>query len=117
MDHSRGEARPCTLHARLEATGAEKEEIVNQIDGLEQAAIPLLDGIVVHHEHLLLALIEDAYVHLVDAFLGAGDAPTTPTATPWAQWSARTPANGPTRYSNVGGYGPEGHRFESCRAR
>jgi adenylate cyclase len=56
------------MHERLEETGAEEQEIVRQIDALQQATIPLLDGIVerVHHEHLLLAAIEDAYVHLVD---------------------------------------------------
>ncbi len=56
------------IHERLEAAGIEEEEIVKQIEGLQQAVIPLLDSIVerVHHEHLLLASIEDAYVHLVD---------------------------------------------------
>jgi adenylate cyclase len=56
------------IHERLEAAGVDEEEIVKQIDALQGAVIPLLDGIVerVHHEHLLLAAIEDAYVHLVD---------------------------------------------------
>jgi adenylate cyclase len=56
------------IHERLEEEGKDEPEIVQQIDGLQQAVIPLLDGIVerVHHEHLLLASIEDAYVHLVD---------------------------------------------------
>jgi class 3 adenylate cyclase len=56
------------IHERMEAAGADEAAIVSQIEGLQQAVIPLLDGIVerVHHEHLLLASIEDAYVHLVD---------------------------------------------------
>src|SRR3954454_12292094 len=56
------------IHERLEEAGAEEEEIVRQIDEVQEAVLPLLDGIVerVHHEHLLLAGIEDAYVHLVD---------------------------------------------------
>jgi adenylate cyclase len=56
------------IHERLEAEGAAEADIVQQIEGLQQAVVPLLDGIVqrVHHEHLLHASIEDAYVHLVD---------------------------------------------------
>src|SRR3954466_7009538 len=56
------------VHERLEEEGAGEADIVRQIGGIQQAVIPLLDGIVqrVHHEHLLLASIEDAYVHLVD---------------------------------------------------
>ena len=56
------------IHERLEAEGAPDEAIVGQIEQVQNAALPLLDGIVerVHHEHLLLAAIEDAYVHLVD---------------------------------------------------
>lgn len=56
------------IHERLEAEGVEEEGIVRQIEDLEKAVIPLLDKMVefVHHEHLLLASIEDAYVHLVD---------------------------------------------------
>jgi adenylate cyclase len=63
------------IHERLEEAGVEEEEIVRQIDGLQEAVIPLLDGVVqrVHREHLLLAAIEDAYVHLVDT-----DAPGGP---------------------------------------
>lgn len=56
------------IHERLEAEGVDEPEIVKQIEGLQAAVIPLLDQMVefVHHEHLLLASIEDAYVHLVD---------------------------------------------------
>ena len=62
------------IHERLEAAGAGEETIVRQIEGLQKAVIPLLDGIVerVHHEHLLLASIEDAYVHLVDTEVPGG---------------------------------------------
>jgi adenylate cyclase len=63
------------IHERLEAAGVEEEAIVRQIEELQKAVIPLLDGVVerVHREHLLLAAIEDAYVHLVDT-----DAPGGP---------------------------------------
>jgi class 3 adenylate cyclase len=56
------------IHERLEEAGVEEDEIVRQIEDLQSAVIPLLDSVVhrVHHEHLLLASIEDAYVHLVD---------------------------------------------------
>jgi adenylate cyclase len=56
------------IHERLEDEGTDEGEIVRQIDDLQAAVLPLLDGVVerVHHEHLLLAAIEDAYVHLVD---------------------------------------------------
>ena len=62
------------IHEQLEAAGAGEETIVRQIEGLQKAVIPLLDGIVerVHHEHLLLASIEDAYVHLVDSEVPGG---------------------------------------------
>jgi adenylate cyclase len=62
------------IHERLEEAGKPEEEIVEQIEGLQQAVLPLLDGVVerVHHEHLLLAAIEDAYVHLVDTDAPAG---------------------------------------------
>jgi adenylate cyclase len=62
------------MHERLEAEGLEEESIVRQIDDLQNAVIPLLDAIVerVHHEHLLLAAIEDAYVHLVDTDVRGG---------------------------------------------
>jgi class 3 adenylate cyclase len=52
----------------LESEGAAEAAIVRQIEGIQQAVVPLLDGIVqrVHHEHLLLASIDDAYLHLVD---------------------------------------------------
>jgi adenylate cyclase len=56
------------IHERLEEAGRPEEEIVEQIEGLQKAVLPLLDGVVerVHREHLLVAAIEDAYVHLVD---------------------------------------------------
>jgi adenylate cyclase len=56
------------IHERLEEEGVEETEIVRRIEDLQGAVLPLLDGVVerVHHEHLLLAAIEDAYVHLVD---------------------------------------------------
>jgi adenylate cyclase len=62
------------VHERLEDEGADEPEIIHQIEGLQRAVIPLLDGIVqrVHHEHLLLASIEDAYVHLVDTEKAGG---------------------------------------------
>src|SRR4051812_48128355 len=62
------------IHERLEEEGAGEPDIVRQIEGIQQAVIPLLDGIVerVHHEHLLLASIEDAYVHLVDTEVVGG---------------------------------------------
>jgi len=62
------------IHERLEEEGVDEPEIVKQVEGLQQAVIPLLDGIVqrVHHEHLLLASIEDAYVHLVDTQVAGG---------------------------------------------
>jgi adenylate cyclase len=69
------------IHERLEEAGADEGDIVRQIDALQDAVIPLLDGIVerVHHEHLLLASIEDAYVHLVDtdAAMGRGSVDAT----------------------------------------
>jgi adenylate cyclase len=62
------------IHERLEAEGVEEEGIVRQIEDLQKAVIPLLDQMVqfVHHEHLLLASIEDAYVHLVDTDAAGG---------------------------------------------
>ncbi|HEV2059101.1 MAG TPA: adenylate/guanylate cyclase domain-containing protein [Solirubrobacteraceae bacterium] len=56
------------LHERLEEEGEDEPQIIRQIEDLQAAVLPLLDSIVerVHHEHLLLASIEDAYVHLVD---------------------------------------------------
>jgi adenylate cyclase len=56
------------IHERLEAEGVDEEGIIRQVEDLQEAALPLLDGMVefIHHEHLLLAAIEDAYVHLVD---------------------------------------------------
>jgi len=56
------------IHERLLEEGLSEEEVARQIHGLQEAALPLLDGIVqrVHHEHFLQASIEDAYVHLVD---------------------------------------------------
>jgi adenylate cyclase len=62
------------IHERLLEEGLSEEEVTRQIHGLQEAALPLLDGIVerVHHEHFLQASIEDAYVHLVDTEAAAG---------------------------------------------
>src|SRR5215216_3830168 len=56
------------IHERLLEEGMSEEDVIQRIHGLQEAALPLLDGIVgsVFHEHLLQADIEDAYVHLVD---------------------------------------------------
>jgi adenylate cyclase len=56
------------IHERLLEEGLGEEEVVRQIHGLQEAALPLLDRMVerVHHEHFLAADIEDAYLHLVD---------------------------------------------------
>jgi adenylate cyclase len=56
------------IHERLIEEGVPEDEVIRRIHGLQEAALPLLDGIVerVFHEHLLQADIEDAYVHLVD---------------------------------------------------
>jgi class 3 adenylate cyclase len=56
------------MHERLEEEGTDVPQIMKQIEDLQAAVLLLLDSIVerVHHEHLLLASIEDAYVHLVD---------------------------------------------------
>jgi adenylate cyclase len=56
------------FHERLLEEGLSEEEVIRQIHGLQEAALPLLDRVVerVHHEHFLQADIEDAYVHLVD---------------------------------------------------
>jgi adenylate cyclase len=54
------------IHERLSASGMPEDEVLRQIGVIEEAVVPLLDGIVqaVHHEHLLKASIEDAYLHL-----------------------------------------------------
>jgi adenylate cyclase len=54
------------IHERLSASGMAEAEVLRQIGVIEEAVVPLLDGIVraVHHEHLLQAMIEDAYLHL-----------------------------------------------------
>ena len=54
------------IHERLEASGVPDEEILRQLGALTDAVVPLLDGLVqwVHHQHLLQATIEDAYLHL-----------------------------------------------------
>jgi len=54
------------IHERLSASGMSEEDVTRQIGVIEEAVVPLLGGIVqaVHHEHLLLASIEDAYLHL-----------------------------------------------------
>ena len=54
------------MHERLSASGMPEDEVLRQLGPLEEAVVPLLDGVVqaVHHEHLLEAAIEDAYLHL-----------------------------------------------------
>jgi len=54
------------IHERLSASGIPEDEVLRQLGVIEEAVVPLLDGIVqaVHHEHLLQASIEDAYLHL-----------------------------------------------------
>jgi adenylate cyclase len=54
------------VHERLSASGMPEDEVLQQLGVIEEAVVPLLDGIVqaVHHEHLLHASIEDAYLHL-----------------------------------------------------
>jgi adenylate cyclase len=54
------------IHERLSASGMPEDEVLRQLGVIEEAVVPLLDGIVqaVHHEHLLHASIEDAYLHL-----------------------------------------------------
>jgi hypothetical protein len=48
--------------------GLSEEDVIRRIHPLQEAALPILDGIVerVFHEQFLQADIEDAYVHLVD---------------------------------------------------
>ncbi len=55
------------IHERLIGQGLTEEDAIRQGAPLQEAVIPLLDGLVqrIHHEHLLYADIEDAYVHLV----------------------------------------------------
>lgn len=57
------------VHERLEASGVPEQERFRQAGVLEQAVGPLLDRLVqyVHHEHVLQATIEDAYLHLPTA--------------------------------------------------
>ena len=54
------------VHERLSAAGLTDDEVYQHIVGIQEAVVPLLDGFVkaVHHEHLLQASIEDAYLHL-----------------------------------------------------
>src|SRR6266536_1087128 len=62
------------IHERLIEEGMPEDEVIRRIHGLQEAALPLLDGIVerVFREHLLQADIEDAYVHLVDTEVVGG---------------------------------------------
>jgi adenylate cyclase len=62
------------IHERLLAEGLPEDEVIRQIHALQEAALPVLDGMVerVHHEHFLQASIEDAYVHLVDTEVDRG---------------------------------------------
>src|SRR5437764_3031519 len=61
------------VHERLSASGMAEDEVLRQLGVIEEAVVPLLDGIVqaVHHEHLLQASIEDAYLHLPSSELPA----------------------------------------------
>jgi class 3 adenylate cyclase len=69
------------IHERLRGEGLSEEEALREGAPLQDAVIPLLDGMVqrMHHEHLLYADIEDAYVHLApsDAASGRGSVETT----------------------------------------
>jgi len=62
------------IHERLVDEGLPEDEVARRIHVLQEAALPLLDTLVerVHHEHLLQASIEDAFVHLVDTEAPAG---------------------------------------------
>ena len=62
------------IHERLIEEGLTEEDVVRRIHGLQEAALPIVDGITqrVLHEHFVQADIEDAYVHLVDTDTGAG---------------------------------------------
>jgi adenylate cyclase len=62
------------IHERLLEEGLAEGEIVRGTTAIEQVALPLLDGIIqrVHREHFLQALIEDAFVHLVDTETAGG---------------------------------------------
>jgi adenylate cyclase len=62
------------IHERLVEEGLAEQDVVRGTTAIEQVALPLLDGIVkgVHHEHFLQALIEDAFVHLVDPEAAGG---------------------------------------------
>jgi adenylate cyclase len=62
------------IHERLLEEGSTEDEVARRVHPLQQAALPLLDGMVerVHHEQFLQASIEDAYVHLVDTDAAAG---------------------------------------------
>jgi adenylate cyclase len=54
------------IHERLSTDGQSDQEVNRQILAIQDAVLPLLDGLVqaTHHEHLLQASIEDAYLHL-----------------------------------------------------
>src|SRR5436190_969615 len=54
------------VHERLSGSGMPEDEVLRQLGVIEESVVPLLDGIVqaVHHEHLLHAAIDDAYLHL-----------------------------------------------------
>jgi len=62
------------IHERLVEEGLAEEDVVRGTSAIEEAALPLLDGIVrgVHREHFLQALVEDAFVHLVDPEAAGG---------------------------------------------
>ena len=54
------------IHERLEASGVAEDERFRESGALQAAVGPLLDRLVqyVHHQHLLQATVEDAYLHL-----------------------------------------------------
>jgi class 3 adenylate cyclase len=54
------------VHERLSADGLTDDQITQQIAGIQESVVPLLDGFIqaVHHEHLLQASIEDVHLHL-----------------------------------------------------
>ncbi|MFN2595415.1 MAG: adenylate cyclase regulatory domain-containing protein [Actinomycetota bacterium] len=62
------------IHERLIAEGLPEREVSRQVFSLQDSVAPLLDPLIlhIHRDHLLRAMIEDAYVHL----LGASDSET-----------------------------------------
>src|SRR5215203_3428125 len=64
------------LHERRIEEGVSEEQALREVAALEDAVVPLLDGLVrrIHHEFLLYAAVEDAYLHLVDSERASGRA-------------------------------------------